>query len=448
MATIRLVPSELYNAAGTSYLSVTNQTNAFTDTDSDTYATISNLTASTNSRYIYLRGFNWNDIPDGAVINSFSIKLKARQTGGSTSSNYRPLICKGTATYSNAYCSAITTSASVHEFSFTQDFNTFRDDGDEFGIRINCRRNSRNTAASFYIYGAEIEVDYTVPDPAVVTSALTGDGTIEPEGVKNTFVDESYTITITPTDKSEPVTITNNGTDVTSELIPHYAGGLKSYTAESYTTGGSIDNGENYLGYPVGHTAENPHTYSTNVYASDYSTGYAIYSFDMSDIPSNAVIESVEVRASGRRENASVDSTHVADVDLYSGSTLKVESHFTSTSDHVITIDGGSWTRAELQNAKVRFTVGYYGGRLYGITWEVTFSIPGSNPEYYTYTYTVNGDATIAVVIGTQETSKLYLKINGAWVEVECYKKINGTWTLQDPADVLDTDTKYVHHAV
>lgn len=166
MATIRLIPSILYNAAGTSHLSVTNESNALDNTDSTDYATISNLTASTTNRYIYLRGFNFDDIPSGAVINSFRILLKAKQSGGSTSSSYCPVLCRGTATYNNSHCDVITTSVAVREFSFTQGFDTFRNDGDNFGIRINCRRGSRTTAASFNIYGAEIEVDYTVPGPA------------------------------------------------------------------------------------------------------------------------------------------------------------------------------------------------------------------------------------------------------------------------------------------
>ena len=134
MATIRLVPSELYNAAGTSYLSVSNASNAYTNTDSTTYATVTNTYSSTTNRYVYLQGFNWDDIPSGAIINDFSIKLKANESGGTTSSSYRPVLCKGTSTYSNAYCSAITTTVSTHEFSFTQDFETFRDDGADFGI--------------------------------------------------------------------------------------------------------------------------------------------------------------------------------------------------------------------------------------------------------------------------------------------------------------------------
>ena len=44
----------------------------------------------------------------------------------------------------------------------------------------------------------------------------------------------------------------------------------------------------------------------------------------------------------------------------------------------------GSWTRAELQNAILRFTIGYYGGKVVGATWTVTYSVETST--YYTYT--------------------------------------------------------------
>ena len=251
MATIRLVPSILYNAAGTSYLSVSDENNAFTNTDSTTHATVSNTYASTTNRYVYLQGFNWDDIPAGAVINSFRILLKASESGGTTSSSYRPVLCKGTSTYSNAYCSAITTSVSVHEFSFTQDFETFRDDGEDFGIRVNCRRSSRNTAASFNIYGAEIEVDYTIPDPCTVTTTLTGNGTISPSGTTNTYVDREFELMITPTDKSETVTATQDGVDITDQLVAHGAGADITAVPDDVTTSG-IQSGSSYAQYAVG----------------------------------------------------------------------------------------------------------------------------------------------------------------------------------------------------
>lgn len=446
MAIARLVPSELYNAAGTSYLSVSNASNAYTNTDSTTYATVNNTYASTTNRYVYLQGFNWDAVPSDAIINSFRILLKASESGGSTSSSYRPVLCKGTSTYSNAYCNAITTSATVHEFEFTQDYATFRDDGDEFGIRINCRRSSRNTSASFYIYGAEIEVDYTIPDPATITSTLSGNGTIVPSGAASTYKDAEYTLTITPTNKSETVTVTNNGVDVTSQLVAHGSESTQTFTADDVTTSG-IQSGSSYAQYAIGHTAESPYSSTSNMYASSGSTGYAQYSFDFSDIPSNATIESIEVRCHGHRESSTISSTYVSQCVLYNGSTAASEEEdFPSTSSSIITLTPTTMpTRAQLDNYTVRHYVGYYGGLVTGISFEVTYST-GTGLDHYTYTYTVTGDATIAVTIGSSGGgTKFYIKETAsAWSQYsKLWKKGTNGWVEVDPYEELDTAKRY-----
>ena len=449
MPTIRLVPSILYNAAGTSYLTVSNQNNALTNTDSTTYATVNNTYASTTNRYIYLQGFNFDDIPASAVINSFSIKLKANESGGSTSSSYRPVLCKGTATYSNAYCSAITTTVTTHTFSFTQDFATFKDDGDDFGIRINCRRGSRNTAASFYIYGAEIEVDYTIPNPCTITTTLTGDGTINPSGATTTVEGAEFELTITPTNENDQITVTNNGVDVSDQIVAHGKGGSFSGVPESATTS-SISSGTSYAQYAVGHSAESPSSSGSgsNMYASSGSTGYAAYSFDFSDIPSNATIEAIEVRCYGHRESSTISSTYVSKCALYQGSTaISSDVEFPSTSDSIITVTPTTLpTRAQLDNVTVRHTVGYYGGLVRGITFEVEYST-GTGIDHYTYTFTTTGDTTIAVVIGSSgPTNVLYVKVNGSWVAAsKAYKKVNGSWVAQsDLTTVFQNGTNYV----
>lgn len=449
MPTIRLVPSILYNEAGTSYLTVSNQNNALTNTDSTTYATVNNTYTSTTNRYIYLQGFNFDDIPSGAIINSFSIKLKANESGGSTSSSYRPVLCKGTATYSNAYCDVITTTVTTHTFSFTQDFATFRDDGDEFGIRINCRRGSRNTAASFYIYGAEIDVDYTIPNPCTVTTTLTGDGTIDPAGATSTYEGAEFTLTITPTDKSETVTATKDGVDITSQLVAHGSGSTVSATPDDVTTS-SIQSGSSYAEYAVGHSAESPSSSGTssNMYASSGSTGYAAYSFNFSSVPSNATIESIEVRCYGHRENSSIDSSHVSKCAIYNGSTaVSDEVDFPSTSNSIITLEPNTTiTRSQLDNLTVRHYVGYYGGLVLGITFEVAYST-GTGIDHYTYTFTTTGDTVIAVTIGASgPTNVLYEKVNGSWVAAsKAYKKVNGSWVEQsDLTTVFQNGINYV----
>ena len=448
MPTIRLVPSTYYLSSST-YLSVSDASNMYTNTDSDSYATVTNSRASTSSYYIYIRGFNFDDVPSNAIVSSWVVKLKARESGVSTSTSYRPYFANGTSAI-NGTCDVITTTTSVHEFSgYSIDWETLAGYGDNFGIRINCRRASKNTTSYMYIYGAEIEVTYTLPVSATVTSTLQGNGTISPSGAYSTYEGTEYTLTITPTNKSDTVTATKDGADITSQLVAHGTGGTITATPENVTTSG-IQSGSSYAQYAVGHSAESPSSSGTssNMYSSSGSTGYAAYSFDFSEIPSNATIESIEVQCYGHRESSTIDSSHVSKCVIYSGSTaISEEVDFPSTLNSTITVTPTDMpTRSELDNVTVRHYVGYYGGLVLGISFEVTYST-GSGIDHYTYTYTVTGDAVIAVVIGGGTISQLYLKVNGSWTTVsKVYVKTNGSWVQQSNiSTIFDTNANYVH---
>lgn len=445
MATIRLVPSTYYLSIST-YLSVSNAANMYANCDSDTYGTVTNSRTSANSYYIYLRGFNFDDIPAQAVVTSFTIKYKAREQGASTSTSCRPRICNGTTTLTGA-STIIGTSAATYSFTgLSDDWDTIKGYGDNFGIRIDCRRASRNTTSYVYIYGAEIEVTYTIPTPRTITTTLSGDGSIDPEGQTTAYDGNEFELTIVPTDLDNEVTATRDGVDITDQLVGHGAGSLVSTVPESYTTS-SVQSGASYAAYAVGHSAEAPSSSGTssNMYASSGNTGYAEYSFDFSDIPSNAVIEDIEVRCYGHRENNAIDSSHVSKCVLYLGnSAISDEVDFPSTSNSIITLTPDDMpTRSELDNVTVRHFVGYYGGLVLGISFDVTYST-GTGITHYTYTFTVGGDTTIAVKIGSSIV--LYAKINGIYVPVsKAYKKINGVYVEQtDLSTVFQAGVNYV----
>lgn len=449
MATARLVPSTYYLSSST-YLSVSNADNMYTDTDSTTYATVTNSQTGTTSYYIYLRGFNFDDIPSSATVNSISIKLKARESGINTSTSYAPKLCNGTSQITST-CSAISTTATTYTFSgYSVDFNDIKEYGSNFGIRINCRRASRNTTGYMYIYGAEIEVNYTVPNPATITSSLVGNGVIDPNGAYSTYEDAEYTLTITPTDKSEPVTVTKDGVDVTSSVVAHGAGASADFTANDVSTH-SIQSGSSYAEYAVGHSATNPSSSGTssNMYASSGSTGYTEYTFDLSSIPSGATIEEVLVECYGHRENSAIDSTHVSQIGIYNNGTLVSPTvDFPSTSNSTISATvNTTLSRSDLSNLTLRHYVGYYGGLVLGITLTVTYST-GTGIDHYTYTFTVTGDAAIVVTIGGA-APVLYLKVNGTWKAVDTvYMKTNGSWTAIAASALpnnFDTTYKYVN---
>lgn len=442
MATIRLIPSTYY-LSNSFYLSVSDDDNMYTNTDSTTYATVYNSRNSTSSYYIYLRGFNFDAIPNAAVVSSFTIKLKAKESGVSTSDSYKPYLANGTSAI-NGSCDVITTTVQTHTFSgLSADWNTISGYGDDFGIRINCRRASRNTAGYVYIYGAEIEVTYTVPDPRTIITSLTGNGTINPSGSITSYDGQEFELTITPTNKSEEVHVTKDGVDVTSQLVAHKLGSTTTFIPNDVTASG-IQSGSSYAEYAVGRSAENPYSSDSNMYASNGSTGYAAYSFDFSDIPSNATIEEIEVRCYGHRESSTIDSTHVSQCVLYNGSTaVSEEVDFPSTSNSMITLTPNTTiTRSMLDDLRIRHYVGYYGGLVLGISFDVTYST-GTEIDHYTYTYIVSGNSTIVVTIGSSSIQlPIRVKQNGTWVTAKkLFVKQNGSWVQSTNIKVKNSGT-------
>lgn len=447
MATIRLVPSS-YAVSGTSYLSVSNADRMYDNVDSTDYATITNTYASTSSRYLYLRGFNFDDIPSNAVVSSFTVKIKGYESGLATGVSYAPRLANGTSALSNTTATTNfgTSATTITIPTGALDWEDIVTYGSNFTIMVYVRRASRNTTGYFYCYGAEIDVEYTIPNPRSLNVSLTGNGTVTPSGTSTVYDGNEVEITITPTTKTDTVTVTHNGTDVTSQLVAHGAGSSMTATPADVTTS-AIQSGSSYAEYAVGHSAESPYSSTSNMYASQNTTGYAEYSFDFSAIPSNAVIEEIVVRCHGHRESSTISSTYVSQCALYrSGTAISEEVDFPSTTASIITLEPTTMpTRAQLDNVTVRHFVGYYGGLVTGISFVVTFST-GTGLDHYTYTFTVSSDATIAVVIGSVAQDTMYLKVNGAWVEASAvYKKVNGSWVLQtDLTNVFDSGTHYV----
>lgn len=451
MATIRLIPSTYY-LSNSNYLSVSNAANMYTNTDSDTYATVTNSQTGTSSYYIYIRGFNFSAIPSGAVINSFTVKFKVRESGVTTSTNYRPYLCNNTTTITGTASMPSTTATTITFTGVTANWDTIKGYGANFGIRINCRRASRNTTGYMYIYGAEIEVNYTIPVYYAVTiqnstSAIVTASDTNPLEGKNV---EIFTNTLSG------LTIKDNGTDVTNQFIKAEDDTISAVPDNSFTTGfsqssanfyqSSSTTGTSWLEYAIGHSAESPYSTSntSNTYVNpEGATGWINYEFDFSEIPSGATIQDVSVKVYGARENATVDTSHVARFQCYSGNTAKgTLQNFTSTSNGIVTItDPGTWTATELHDAQLRFEVGYYGGRMLGITWSVTYEVEG-----YVYTIiAVNADHTIVVTSGGV-TETIYFKNNGTWVSAaNVYKKVNGAWVRQSNlSSVFDANTNYV----
>lgn len=452
MAKIRLIPSTIYNGAS-SYVTISNASNAYHDTDNtSSYATIQNTNASTSSRYVYVRGFDFSSIPSGAIINSFTVKVRGYESGLATSASYAPALCNGTSALSNTTASSNfgTSSSVITVPTGALTWENIVNYGANFGIRLNVKRSSRNTASYIYLQGAEIEVDYTIPTAATVTSTLTGSGTISPSGATQTYEGAEYTLTIAPTDPNETVTATKNGVDITSQLVAHGNETSTSRVLGTYTleSGGFNGSGASYFQGLVGKGVDNTQT-TTNYYSSSQSTN-AVFTYDMSfSLPSNVNIIRVYCEVNGHAESTSNSSEYMC-VQLKSGNTnLSDQINFKNvgTSNSTVTLEAETLpTVAQLQSMVLECTVGYYGGAINGATCYVEYDTGGGTIDHYTYTYTVDGNATIAVVIGSSGGgSQLYIKQNGSWVQATLYQKVNGSWVqVSDPSAVLSTTANYV----
>ncbi len=413
MATARLIPST-YALSNTQYLTISDASNMYANVDSTTHSTVTHNRASTNSTYyLYIRGFNFSSLPSSAVVSSFTVKIKASATGHttSTSSSYYMGLVNGTTQIGSTSASG-RLSTTVTTFTFangTLDWDDIVGYGADFGIRVPLRRASSNTADVVSVYGAEIEVTYTVPVSCTITSSLTGDGTISPSGAYSTYEGQEYTLTIAPTDTSAVVSATKNGSDITSALVAHYPGGSLSTVLGAYSliSGGFNGNGASYFQGLVGAGVD--HTQTTSNYYSSSSGTTAVFQYGMafSNIPSNAIIERVYCEVNGHAESTSQSSEYMC-VQLKSGSVdLSAEINFKDigTSNTTITLEATTLpTVAQLANMVLECTLGYYGGAINGATCYVVYAIPADHPSYYTYTYTVDGDATIAVTIGGAST--------------------------------------------
>jgi len=439
MSVVRLTASS-YQFSNTSYLSSSTISNAYTNIDSTTVAQINHTRSGTTAYYVYLRGFDFSQIPASATINSAIVKVKAYVSGYSAQ---RPVLYNGTSAISGVptFSSTIGTSATTSTVDITSYWDTYKRYGSNFGVRFQIGRSSRNTASYLYIYGAEIYVDYTEAVPRTITTSATN-CTINPSGTTTVYDGQSFTLNIDA--PSQNVTVTDNGTDVTSQIHESPATGEVTSTPQSYTTSGSITG--TYYQSAVGKDHNASSNTNNNYCSTSGSTAYIEYAFDTSDVPDGATIQSVVCKVKGHCESTS-QSTEVSRIQLYSGSTAKGSSKdFTSTTDSVLEIGSDStWTKAELNSAKLRYTIGYYGGNIAGASLIVTYGVEAQGYAYYYTIETVTEDHNIVVVCG-ESTQQLYVKESGSWVAYsKAYKKINGVWVEQsDLSSLFDTGTNYV----
>lgn len=171
MPTVKLVPSSYSKSS--SYVVVTNEANMYNDAShTANYASVRGRggQSSNSNYYFYANGFDFSLIPANATVNSFTIRIRCyRNSFVSTGASYRMRLSSNSTTasvISNTTTSTdIGTSASVITIpTGSLTWAEIAGYGATFGIQIRLR-NTSNTSSDYpyvYVYGAEIEVNYSI----------------------------------------------------------------------------------------------------------------------------------------------------------------------------------------------------------------------------------------------------------------------------------------------
>lgn len=155
------------------------------------------------------------------------------------------------------------------------------------------------------------------------------------------------------------------------------------------------------LSNPVGKSSSNTTYAQWNMTTGSSAETYVFYLFDLSEIPTNATIDSVSCVAKGYVSTTTSTRVSKRTMQMYYGtSTAKGSSVNISTSATESTISCGTWTREELNDCRIRIyakrgtsqttTTRYC--RFYGATLTVTYTV---NDVIYTITSSASSGGNI-----------------------------------------------------
>ncbi len=412
--TLTFAPTSNVSTTGLSASSSYPASNGYTDASSNTYVQFSLSNGTTGSTYYV---FSVSGIPSGATISSVSCVARIRVNNTSRVTNTQIQLYSGT-----------TAKGTSGTFASTSTSNTVTLDGGSWTIAEleNARlyfkgTGSGNNSRYIYFYGATLSISYSLQGTEYeIISTLGTDAvsSIDPAGQTYVISGGDYELSVY-IDSVDDIIVEDNGVDVTDQLVlTHPTGGSLTdtfipssfdYTNSIYdTTSGT--NGvydTNYI--DNGLTDHNSSTRAA-IYAVQGSNAdtYIYYNFDCSSIPRDATITSVSCQVNAGNQGTNYYSSNYRQVQLCSGTTEKGSSQNitgTNTSPTTVTVDGGSsWTRAELDDIKIRYwvrrgtsntttgsTISFYGATL-----SVTYTVPAE--DYYVYTLSnVSADHTIII---------------------------------------------------
>lgn len=180
----------------------------------------------------------------------------------------------------------------------------------------------------------------------------------------------------------------------------------------------------------IGKGSDNTDSYAEwNIVRGRFTQSRVYYRFDVSSIPMDATINSVNCTARASRQKARVTEFSTLTLKIVVGTTEESNHATVANNESVDVYDlpSKTYTRDELTNV--------------GIVMHSARGISSPNKDFWVRLY----GATLSVDFTAVSGSRFLLKINGVWTEgSQLYKKINGVWVLQeDLSNVFESNIKY-----
>lgn len=414
-----------------SYSSVSSSypiSNALADSTSTNYAYITCTTGSRAESYSFFK-FDCSSIPATATIKSVGCKAKGRVSSTSyISTRQIQLFYKDKGT---AKGSATNMSTSTSELTLTAGTWT-RAELDDCYIRFYGQRGTSNTtrAAYLYIYGATLTVEYEYDEITyIVSTSLSGNGTLAPNGDVEVLSGQGYSLTITPNNFLNEVNIKDNNVDVTSQLQPLYSNAFEVTTK----SGASYGFEQNFDA-----NCKEGWWQSTNYHQAS-SAAVCTVSFNLKTA-GNVTLEYICYGESG------YDYMIVSQMDGSLSASASADTTYAFTTKSESTSAERSYTFTNVSAGSHHFDVKYYKDSYTDSNWDsAQFTLDLPSGEIIGYVYDINPVETnhnIVVVIGSGEQSEILYKVNGVWKKCIPYKKVGNNWVLQTDLTTIFEDGK------
>lgn len=180
----------------------------------------------------------------------------------------------------------------------------------------------------------------------------------------------------------------------------------------------------------IGKGSDNTDSYAEwNILQGSSAQGRVYYRFDVSSIPNDATINSVNCTVRASREEGRLTTFSTLALKIVIGTTEE-SSYVTVENDESVAVydlKSITCTRDELTNV--------------GICLHSSRGLFSTTTDFWVRLY----GATLSVDFTAVSGSRFLLKINGIWTEgSQLYKKVDGVWVLQeDLSNVFESGIKY-----